>query len=77
MITKQCENSGKLLYQCPECKDWDYDDITHIKKCRVCYEMEHNPELFTLSKEDDAEWGICADYIMDNNLSPNLDSPEE
>lgn len=73
---KICEHSGKKMYKCPGCQDWDYDNLEHNKQCRVCFELDNNPEQFVISEEDNKEWNKCAKYIMDHNISSNLDFPE-
>jgi hypothetical protein len=74
--TKTCEHTGQTMYCCPECKDWDYDDLNGSMQCRVCWEMENHPETFELTETQIKEWNEASDYVMKHKLSPNLDHPE-
>ena len=76
METKKCEHSGEIMYQCPNCGDWDYDALSDDQECRICWEFENHPETFELTEEQDEEWKRCSDYIMKHNITANVDCPE-
>ncbi len=62
------------LYECKECGEMEEDVSDGL--CMVCWEMEHHPETFVISDQDNRDWDECATYIQKHNLTPNLDIPE-
>ncbi len=63
-----------MTTKCKECGEEDDDIPISHGLCRVCWEFEHHPETFTLTKEESAEMEECSRYIQKHNISPNLDS---
>lgn len=74
-MKKECEVTGEIMYQCPNCGDWDYDAIAEDSECMVCFEFENNPEVFELTEEQNEEWNVSSKYVMDNKITANVDFP--
>ncbi len=68
-----CEGTGSLK-TCKDCNDIT-NNLTKDGICRVCWEMDNNPEQFVMTKEDWDEAGKAADYIKKHDITPNCDLP--